>query len=218
VRMRKAGGTLRLLHDHGATTRMRATTLVRIMFVLKLTRVTASEHRPFGIVATVAPATRVPICSGCMCRARWPTIGIARVASPRCQWHGDDAALWTFDALIAVAAACARVGSLADHGLSIHARLRGPRRLPRPGATARHSPRRCGIASRTVGSIVAPRRRSPALGDSLAGLEHIASTSCPIGSTRVHHRRARTTAPAASSGQRPGKNAATLRNSRLAGI
>jgi transposase len=49
---------------------MRATTLLRKVLALKCTRVTAVRYGPVGIEADVAPTTRAPICSGCVCRVR----------------------------------------------------------------------------------------------------------------------------------------------------
>jgi transposase len=49
---------------------MRATTLLRTILALKRTRVTAVRYGPLGVLAEVAPTTRVAICSGCACRCR----------------------------------------------------------------------------------------------------------------------------------------------------
>ena len=49
---------------------MRAITLLRRLLALKQTRVTAFEITEWGLEVEVAPTTRVPYCSSCMCRAR----------------------------------------------------------------------------------------------------------------------------------------------------
>lgn len=49
---------------------MRATTLLRRVLGLKHTRVLGVKWGPLGIEGEVAPTTRVPVCSGCMCRCR----------------------------------------------------------------------------------------------------------------------------------------------------
>jgi transposase len=49
---------------------MRATTLLRTVLGLKQTRVTGVRFGPEGVQVEVAPTTRVPFCSGCMCRVR----------------------------------------------------------------------------------------------------------------------------------------------------
>jgi len=49
---------------------MRSTTLLRRLLALKRTRVIGFKFGAFGVEVEVAPMTRVPYCSGCMCRAR----------------------------------------------------------------------------------------------------------------------------------------------------
>jgi transposase len=50
---------------------MRATSLLRTILAMNCTRVLrVTKEEGFGIVGEVAPTTRVPICSGCMCRVR----------------------------------------------------------------------------------------------------------------------------------------------------
>jgi len=58
------------LRTEGATPRMRATTLLRSLLVLKHTRVKGFEFTDFGVEVDVAPTTRVPYCPQCMCKAR----------------------------------------------------------------------------------------------------------------------------------------------------
>jgi transposase len=49
---------------------MRATSLLRTLIALKQTRITGFEFTDVGIEIWVAPTTRVPYCSGCLCHAR----------------------------------------------------------------------------------------------------------------------------------------------------
>lgn len=49
---------------------MRARTLLRTVLGLKQTRITGVRFGPTGLEVEVAPTTRVPLCSGCMCRVR----------------------------------------------------------------------------------------------------------------------------------------------------
>jgi transposase len=49
---------------------MRSTTLLRRLLALKQTRITGFQFGAFGLEVEVAPTTRVPYCSECMCRAR----------------------------------------------------------------------------------------------------------------------------------------------------
>ena len=191
---------------------MRATTLLRIMFVLKLTRVTRASTGPFGIVATVAPATRVPICSGCMCRARWA------YDRDRREWRHLDASGMETTLLYDLRRVdCRRCGvrtelvPWADTGSRFTRDFEDHVAYLAQGADRTTVATTMRIAWRTVGSIVArvvARLRS---GDSLAGLEHIGVDEL---SYRKHHEYI-TVVLDHSAGRvvwaAPGKNAATLK-------
>lgn len=194
------------------TTRMRATTLLRIMFVLKLTRVTRASTGPFGIVATVAPATRVPICSGCMCRAR------SAYDRDRREWRHLDASGMETTLLYDLRRVdCRRCGvrtelvPWADTGSRFTRDFEDHVAYLAQGTDRTTVATTMRIAWRTVGSIVArvvARLRS---GDSLDGLEHIGVDEL---SYRKHHEYI-TVVLDHGAGRvvwaAPGKNAATLK-------
>jgi transposase len=69
MRMKEAG-TLLVLDTWKEAPHMRATSLLRTLIALKHTRITGFEFTDLGIEVGVAPSTRVPYCSGCLCRAR----------------------------------------------------------------------------------------------------------------------------------------------------